>query len=367
MPFLAFCFLYLGLCFLLLVSCAPLAVRPTVKIGLVAPFEGRYRYVGYDVIYAVRLALREANAAGGVGGYNVELVAYDDGADPTMAIEQARKLAADSQVVAVIGHFREETTFTASSVYAEADIPLIAPAMFSPMFTEDETEVYYLAPTVDAVASALLQHLDELEQYQVALVTDGGPLGGALQQLAQSRRVQVWPVVSLDRADWLETVRNSGVGAVLCDTDPVTAGETISALRVFKWEGVFLGGPDLAAHDFVAVAEETADGTVFVTPWPFLDDGNIVSAYQTVSNGVPPGPLALPAYEATWVLLEALERDIVANRKPTRTGMVVTLPDTRREGELGYITFDAGLSWGDAPLYWYRYDAEGAVGPLGRE
>ena len=60
-------------------------VRPTVKIGLVAPFEGRYRYVGYDVFYAVRLALQEVNAAGGVGGYHVELVAYDDGADPAMA------------------------------------------------------------------------------------------------------------------------------------------------------------------------------------------------------------------------------------------------------------------------------------------
>lgn len=366
MPFLAPCLLYLGLC-LLFVSCAPLSVRPTVKIGLVAPFEGRYRYVGYDVIYAVRLALREANAAGGVAGYNVELVAYDDGADPAMAIEQAHKLAADPQVVAVVGHFREETTFAASNVYAEADIPLVAPAVFAPMLTEGETGVYHLAPPVDAVASALLQHLDELEQSQAALVTDGGPLGIALQRLVQSHQVQVWPTVSPDEADWLEIVGGSGVGAVFCDTDPVTAGETVSALRAVNWEGVFLGGPELAAPDFVAVAEESASGAVFVTPWPFPDDENTVFAYQAVSNGVPPGPLALPAYEATWVLLEALEWDIVASGKPTRGGVATALPDTRREGELGNIAFDAGLSWGNAPLYWYRYDAEGAVWSLSGE
>jgi len=110
---LASCLLLLASCFLFLTSCSsPLArfpgtVRPTVKIGLVAPFEGRYRYIGYEVIYGVRLALREANHAGGVGGYNVELVAYDDGADPTMASEQARKLAVDPEVVTAIGHFRE--------------------------------------------------------------------------------------------------------------------------------------------------------------------------------------------------------------------------------------------------------------------
>ncbi|HIE37729.1 MAG TPA: hypothetical protein EYP77_01440, partial [Anaerolineae bacterium] len=46
-------------CLLLLTACqVPGVVHPTVKIGLVAPFEGRYRYVGYDLFPAVRLALR---------------------------------------------------------------------------------------------------------------------------------------------------------------------------------------------------------------------------------------------------------------------------------------------------------------------
>ncbi len=67
------CVLCVAYCVLLLTGCQfPGTVRPTVKIGLVAPFEGRYRYVGYDVIYAVRLALHEANAAGGVGSPPLE-------------------------------------------------------------------------------------------------------------------------------------------------------------------------------------------------------------------------------------------------------------------------------------------------------
>ena len=69
----------------------PGQVRPTVKIGLVAPFEGRYRYVGYDLFPAVRLAVRQANESAEANGYNVELVAYDDGADPAMALLQAQR------------------------------------------------------------------------------------------------------------------------------------------------------------------------------------------------------------------------------------------------------------------------------------
>jgi len=378
-------------CVLLLTACRfPGAVRPTVKIGLVAPFEGRYRYVGYDVIYAVRMALREANAAGGVGGYSLELVAYDDGAGPAMAVEQARKLAADHEVVAAIGHFREETTGAALSAYAEAGIPLVAPVVLDPALTcrsasnsRQGTGVYRLGPPAGAVASALLHQIKGLGHHHAALVTEGGPLGAALQRDAQRYRLRVWPVVSPESADWLDEVRASGAEVVFCDTGPVAAGEVATALRGAGWEGDFLGGPELAAPDFVAVAGRAAEGVLFITPYPFPADvpgsdetrfflENLVSgektdfiaAYRIVSNGVPPGPLALPAYEATWVLLEALERDITSHGVPTREGMAAALATVERHGLLGRITFDGGRDWGGAPLHWYRVGAGGVPVPV---
>jgi len=115
----------LAICAAVSSACVPVT-RPVVKIGLVAPFEGRYRDVGYEVIYAVRLAVREANAAGGVAGYSIELFALDDSGDPAMAVTQAHKLAADPQVVGAIGHWLDETTLAAAPAYAESGIPLLA-------------------------------------------------------------------------------------------------------------------------------------------------------------------------------------------------------------------------------------------------
>ncbi len=117
-------FTLLILCVLLLTSCLPPLPR-TVKIGLVAPFEGRYRYVGYDAIYAARLAVREINAAGGAGGRLLELVAYDDRGAPELAQTVARNLVVDPDVIAVIGHFRQASTEAAVPVYAEAGLPLV--------------------------------------------------------------------------------------------------------------------------------------------------------------------------------------------------------------------------------------------------
>jgi ABC-type branched-subunit amino acid transport system substrate-binding protein len=354
---------------LLLTSCVvprmrlPGAVRPTVKIGLVAPFEGRYRYVGYDVIYAVRLALREANAAAGGAGYSVELVAYDDGADPAMAIEQARKLAADPEVIAAIGHFREETTSAAVSIYVETGIPLVAPAVFSPALTDD-ADIYRLGPSAEVAACELLERLDVLEWPAAALVTSSGPLGAALDRGTLACPFQIRPSVSPQDQDGLQEVASSGVGAVFCDADPVTAGEVVVALRDAGWEGQCLGGPELAATDFYAVAGDSAEGAIFVTPWPFpaqVPGGSgFVVDYRAVSNGVSPGPLSLPAYEATWVLLEALGRDVAARGTPTRQGVGAALLATKRKGLLGSIAFDEGRGWNAAPWYEYRIGAGGA-------
>ena len=137
-------------CFVLLacvlVACSA-STAPVVKIGLAAPFEGRYRAVGYEAIYAARLAIREINAAGGIGGYRVELFALDDSGDRALAVEQARKMAIDPQVVAAIGHYRPETTGSATDHYCAERLPLLAVEPARPGACR---EVFSLTPPIAA-------------------------------------------------------------------------------------------------------------------------------------------------------------------------------------------------------------------------
>jgi ABC-type branched-subunit amino acid transport system substrate-binding protein len=333
-------------CCLLLAACrVPGAVQPTIKIGLVAPFEGRYRYVGYDLFPAVRLALREANAAGGVEGFFVELVAYDDGADPAMALEQAYKLAIDPDVIAVIGHFRERTTLAALPAYAQAGLPLVAPAALGPELEAGDGVVLRPGPDATTLAAALLNGVET-----AALVSDGGPLGQALQETAGER---LGLVVSPADADWVEAVLAAEPPTVVCATDPVTAGEVVVALRSAGWQGTFVGGPELAAGDFSAVAGAAAEGAEFVTPWPLPLDtpegAAFAAAYEQISGGPPPGPLALPAYEATVQVLEALRADVASHGTPSRAGMAAAL-----------ASLFEGHYNGDGQLTRYRVGAGGA-------
>ncbi|MDX1416343.1 MAG: ABC transporter substrate-binding protein [Candidatus Promineifilaceae bacterium] len=113
-------------------------VAPVVKVGLVAPFEGRHRAVGYDVLYSARLAVREINNAGGINGTRVALVALDDGGNPEFAESTAHSLVIDPGVVAVIGHWLPETTRAAETIYEDEALLFIRGGL--PPFGETDPE-----------------------------------------------------------------------------------------------------------------------------------------------------------------------------------------------------------------------------------
>lgn len=119
---------YCGLLMVLALVSALVACRTrpaALKIGLVAPFEGRERAIGYDAVYAARLAVREINEQGGISGRPVELVALDDSGTPDLARQAAASLVIDPAVVAVMGHWLPRTTAAAQTIYEENGLPLV--------------------------------------------------------------------------------------------------------------------------------------------------------------------------------------------------------------------------------------------------
>jgi hypothetical protein len=170
----------------LLAACSfPGSVKPTVKIGLSAPFEGLYRDLGYEVLHAVRLAVQQRNEAGGVGGrYWVELVALNDFNEPEDALVQARKMGVDKDVLGVLGGWSEETAVVVAPEYARLGIPFLTPEMdwtaaeygqpvpVEPQFTADYEVLSGGAPPGPAAvwayseASRLLDAIDAVTRAQ---------------------------------------------------------------------------------------------------------------------------------------------------------------------------------------------------------
>jgi ABC-type branched-subunit amino acid transport system substrate-binding protein len=281
-------------------ACVPVT-RPVVKIGLVAPFEGRYRDVGYEVIYSVRLAVREANATGGVAGYSVELTALDDSGDPGMAAEQARKLGTDPQIVGVMGDWLDATTLNAAPIYAAEGLPFLATAA-----TALPPSAFRLWLTATAIREA--------------------SAGGELCPL---------PCDSLDNLDWLTQVRSSG-----------------SAPLVF-------GPPLWGQPQFATLAGSLSNGLRFVAPAPFPADStdpNFANRYRAISNGVEPRANAVLAYDATRVLFAAIAQNVQHGAPPTRSGVSGAMAQINFQGLSGPIAFDSEHNWAGAKGWVYEWE-----------
>lgn len=283
------------------ISACIAVTRPVVKIGLVAPFEGRYRDVGYEVTYAVRLALREANAQGGAGGYSVELTALDDSGDAGQAIEQARKMATDPLVVGVIGDWLDPTTLNAAPTYAAEGLPLLA--------------------TTTAALPASVFRLWLTPQLMQAAAADG-----VLCPL---------PCATLDDLTWLRQTRSAS-----------------AATQVY-------GPPLWELQQFATLADSLANGVRFLTPAPFpadLADHTFAGRYAALSNGVEPRANAVLAYDAARLLMAAITANIRQSGTPSRAGVQAALAQIHFQGLSGPISFDANHNWSEAKPWVYEWE-----------
>jgi ABC-type branched-subunit amino acid transport system substrate-binding protein len=187
--------LRLATCCLLIAACSfPGSVKPTVKVGLSAPFEGVHRDLGYEALHAVRLAVRQRNEAGGVGGrYVVELVALNDFNEPEEAVVQAKKMAVDPGVLAVLGGWLPATARAATAEYERQGLAFIVPdagvvtssmpVLSDPDFTERYQGLSGGAPPGPAAAWAYEATNRLLDALDAAVRAEGQPTRAGVQAM----------------------------------------------------------------------------------------------------------------------------------------------------------------------------------------
>nr|WP_229536043.1 ABC transporter substrate-binding protein [Pelosinus baikalensis] len=81
-----------------------------IIIASANPMTGNSKEFGSMKVKAIQLALEEANAAGGIQGRNIKLLAGDDASSPKEAHNLAEKIATNQAVVAVLGHWNSAST-----------------------------------------------------------------------------------------------------------------------------------------------------------------------------------------------------------------------------------------------------------------
>ena len=337
----------------LLSSCAGIgSTSPVVKIGLAAPFEGLHRHLGYDVLYAVKLAVRERNAAGGVSGYMVELAALDDGNDPAQSLLQARKMIVDPAVMGVIGHFSDEVALAALDEYHRAGLALITPVASDAVTERSYPEVFRLNARNDLLGMKAASYVvEELGMYRLAVLRGRDDLADAFARTAERLGATVVLDADTDLTQYVSHFTSAEL--VFFSGGAVEGGEVIAQARGAGVEAIFMGGSGLDSPQLMQIGGEAVGGTLYITVAPKINVGDFVAGYQALTGRLP-GPQAIMAYDATRVLLEALARAIETQGRPSREAIVAELHALQDyPGLIGPITFDGNGDLVDPETYIY--------------
>lgn len=188
---------------------------PRIRIGASQPLTGVGAENGQSAKTVLEMVVKEINAAGGMGGRQVDLLFGDDAADPTRAVTEAIRLIEKEQVRVLLGPGIAAVALATSPIVNKAKVVSFP---FSGTKAINATSFPYgFAPYYpsDAFVEALVDYaVDKLKAKTVALMVDTGAQGkvstDVAKEYAPKRGVRITSVeaADFDATDYTPQVLN---------------------------------------------------------------------------------------------------------------------------------------------------------------
>jgi len=320
----------------------------TIKIGTIMSMSGVVSAYGIQTRDAIQMAIDEINAKGGVLGKKVELIAEDDEKNPEKTMNALIKLATKDKVAAIIGALTSDCTLAITKEAQQRNVLLITPTSTNDRVTEAGDLIFrscfkdsfqgsivaqFAIETLGAQKAAILYDMNNdystglTKAFQDTFESLGGRMvaiesyaGGDKDFNAQITKIEAAAPDVLFIPDYYNTislvikqVRNQGLNVTMLGAD--------------GWD------------ELTGQAGDEAIGSYFSNHYsPDADDPDVqefVRKYRSRYN-VTPNALAVLGYDATYILLEAIERAGTTDPQKVKVAMM----QTDRKFVTGHIKFD---------------------------
>jgi branched-chain amino acid transport system substrate-binding protein len=321
-----------------------------IRIGLAGPFsEAR----GRSMLVAAELAVREINAAGGLGGRQLELAIHDDSANSARAIAVAEALRADPAVVAVVGHLTSGTTLAAASIYNGGRDPVVAisPSASNPDLSGIGPYTFRVCATDLAHGGALARYAyEQLGVLSVAVLYQNDDYGRGIlatfaeefHRLGGTLATQDPVAATVDVAPYLARIRREGrAGALMIAGDRASATAILRAARSAGLALPVLGGDGLTGIQAEGpLAEGVYISSNYLPDRPGDRNAAFLQAYAAASGGERPDHRGAGAYDAVYLIADAI-RAAGTRRSAIRAALAaVGHGRPAYDGVAGRVVFD---------------------------
>ncbi|WPY94617.1 ABC transporter substrate-binding protein [Limimaricola variabilis] len=311
---------------------AILAAAPAIaeiRIGASLAITGPAAFLGDPEAKTLEMLVEELNANGGINGEEVELIVYDDGADPNKARTFATRLIEEDEVVAVIGGSSTGATMAMAPLFTDYEIPFISLAG-AVVIVDPVQEFVFKTPHTDRMAcEKIFADITARGLSKVGLISGTDGFGASMREQC----------LDVAEASGVEIVADESYGATDSDMTPqltnIAATDGIEAIvnpgfgqgpavvtRNYAQLGLdlpFYQSHGVASDAFLDLAGEAAEGlrlpaTPLLIPDQLAEDDpqrqpvqDYIAAYEE-KYGEKPSTFGGYAYDAFHLLVDAIER-----------------------------------------------------------
>ena len=115
-----------------------LGADKVIKIGNIIASTGMEAYGGQTANPALDDYVNALNAKGGINGYKIQLIHYDNRGELTESVTAAKRLISQDKAIAVIGPVSSSSAIPIAKIADEAKVPFVATTATNPNVTVDE-------------------------------------------------------------------------------------------------------------------------------------------------------------------------------------------------------------------------------------
>ena len=353
----------------------PKAGGGTVRIGAMYPLTGDLAKLGEENKNGLELAIDEINAAGGIksmGGAKIELVWADSQGKPEVGISEVTRLAQQENVLAIIGAYQSGVTVPSTQEAERLATSFVVSMAVSDKITERGFKyTFRICPKASWYAKDQVTFLKDLKDLagldvkKVALLhedTDFGESTAAGQKtyLAEAGMEMVlevkYPASAADLTTEVSKVKAANPDAVLTVTylnDSVLIAQAREALGMTNIPFIDAAGGTVDP-EFIKQLGATAEGWFTEIEYTKYAAGaeDLNNRYKAKYGDDITGNGAY-AYQAGWVIADALERAAKADREALREALAKT--DMKKGPSMvlptDHIYFDKDGQNPNAPLF----------------
>lgn len=344
------------------IGCVVVEEGDPIVIGYMLTTSGATAFLGEDSVGGIEIALEERG--GELLGAELELVGEDSLCSAEGGQTAAQRVAADDAVVGVIGTNCSSAAASALPIISEAGLVLISPSNTAPILTSDDADAggiwqpgYFRTAHNDLFQGAIAARfaVDVLGASTLATVHDGSPYADGLQAVMAEEFAALGGEVTFQGA---VNVGDTDMTAILTEiaTNPpdvlympifepesnfmVAQGKEIAGLE----ETIFFGADASLVDGFPENTGDAGIGTYLSGPAVSGESYDaFLETWDEIIGGVPPSGFHAHAYDATNMLLDAIEEvaevtddgTIIIGRQAVRDALTATAD---YEGLTGTLT-----------------------------